>query len=97
MEIWGSAWAQLGAVGLVGLVLVLFFTGRLLPRSLVKDMLSQAQQAILQAEARAQADREARDAAVARADLLASTLTDMASSLRSVEALVRAGIGRPAA
>jgi len=90
LDIWGTAWAQLGAVGLLGVVFLLLFTGRLLPRSLVRETLDRAERSVTAADQRAEDSRKAAELADQRADLYRDTMREMLRSIQSVERLVGA-------
>lgn len=94
---WGSAWAQLGAVGLLGVVLAAVFSGRLLPRWWVRIQLDRADAELRRCQAREEQAwqlvnmyREAASAADQRADLWLHTLQGQGSLARSVGELAQA-------
>lgn len=89
MELFSSAWAQAGAVGVVFLFVMLLALGRWVPLSTVNKLLDQAQKRA-DAEAR-NADRwqAAAEANDKRADLLAEQLGEILAVMRSVQDLVR--------
>jgi hypothetical protein len=90
MDIWGSTWAQLGAVGLLAVLILLIFTGRLYPRSLVDKILREADQQVERADKRAELSRLAAEAADQRADTATSAVAQMLPVLQTVEKLVSA-------
>jgi hypothetical protein len=82
VSLFGSAWAQLGAVGLLAVFVLAILTGRLVPRSIAKDLVQRA-------DANAERSQAAAVASDQRADETVRLLTEMVSAMRSVEALVR--------
>jgi hypothetical protein len=82
VSLFGSAWAQLGAVGLLAVFVLAILTGRLVPRSIAKDLVQRA-------DANAERSQAAAMASDQRADETVRLLTEMVSAMRSVEALVR--------
>jgi ABC-type nickel/cobalt efflux system permease component RcnA len=84
VELFGSAWAQLGAVGLLALVVLAIVTGRLVPRSVASTLVKQANATATQWQAAAEASDQ-------RADEAVKLLGEVLSALRSVETLVRTG------
>lgn len=96
MELFGSPWAQLGAVGLVGVFVLAILTGRLVARSSVRDLLEQAQLRVALAErttdrwqAAAEASARAAEASDRRADLHAEQMGEILAVMRSVQELIR--------
>jgi hypothetical protein len=83
VTLFGTAWAQLGAVGLVGIFVLLMATGRLVPRTTAKALVDQANANAARWQAAAEASDE-------RADLVAKQNGELMSALRTVETLVRA-------
>lgn len=83
MELFGAAWAQLGAVGLVGIFVLMLATGRLVPRSTAKALAEQANNNAARWQAAAAASDE-------RADLVTKQNAELLQVLRTVETLVRA-------
>jgi hypothetical protein len=82
MSLFDSAWSQLGAVGLLAVFVLAILTGRLVPRSIAKDLVQRA-------DANAERSQAAAVASDQRADETVRLLTEMVSAMRSVEALVR--------
>ena len=83
MNTWlGSGWAQFGAVGLLAVVLLLLFFGRLLPRSLVKDLTGQA-------NANAEMWRQAYEREVERGDVATKQVDQLLGGMATVERLIR--------
>jgi len=82
VSLFESPWAQLGAVGVVFMFVLLLATGRLVPRSVAKTMIDQANTEAARWRAAAEADAE-------RADLVARQNGELVAAMRSVEALVR--------
>jgi hypothetical protein len=82
MGLFGSAWAQLGAVGLLGVFVLAILAGRLIPKSIAKDLIERA-------DANAARSQAAAVASDQRADETVRLLTEMVSAMRAVEALVR--------
>lgn len=90
-----DAWpAQLGAVGLLGVVVMAILVGRLVPRSATRSLLEQAELRVQLAEHNAERWQAAAEASDKRADLLAQQLGEVLSAMRAVETLVRALPGR---
>jgi len=83
VELFGSAWAQLGAVGLLGVFVLMLATGRLMPRSTAKALVDQA-------NAGRDFYRSAAAASDERADLIARQNGELLQAMRTVETLVRA-------
>lgn len=83
MELFGTAWAQLGAVGIVAVFVLLLATGRLMPRSTAKTIVQQANENAARWQAAAAASDE-------RADLVTKQNAELLQALRTVETLVRA-------
>lgn len=83
MTLFDSAWAQLGAVGVVFLFVLLMATGRLVPRSTARALVDQANANASRWQAAAEASDE-------RADLVTRQNGELMSALRTVETLVRA-------
>ncbi len=82
MELFGSAWAQLGAVGLLALVVLMVVTGRLVPRSMAKSLIDQA-------NVNAERWQAAATASDQRADETVRLMGEILTVMRSVETLVR--------
>lgn len=89
MSLFDSAPAQLGAVGILALVVLAIVAGRLMPRSVSRALVDQANANA----ARWQAAAEASDQ---RADLLTRQVGELVAAMRAVEALVRTGLPRAA-
>jgi len=87
MTLFDSPWAQLGAVGIVFLLVLLIATGRLMPRSTAQDQVDQA-------NANAKLWQAAAEASNKRADLFGEQLGEIVAAMRAVEALVRTSPGR---
>jgi len=83
VPLFDSAWAQLGAVGVVILFVLLLATGRLVPRSVAKALVDQANTTTARWQAAAEASDE-------RADLFARQNGELLAAMRTVETLVRA-------
>ncbi len=75
--------AQLGAVGILGVVVLAVILGWLVPRKVAKLLVDQA-------NSNAERWRAAAEASEERADLAVKQSTEMLAALRDVEALVRA-------
>jgi hypothetical protein len=90
VEVWNSAWAQLGAVGFLALFVLAILAGRLVARSWVKTLLDQAELRAQAAERNADRWQAAAEASDKRADLFGEQLGEVLSAMRAVEALVRA-------
>jgi hypothetical protein len=83
VEIWGTAWAQLGAVGLLAVFVLALLTGRLVARSSARDFVKLAADNAARWEAAAEASNR-------RADEQQRLQGEMLAALRAVEDLVRA-------
>lgn len=83
MGVFDTAWAQLGAVGVVFLFVLLLAMGKLVPRTIAKSLVDQANDNADRWQAAARASDE-------RADLFARQNTELLQAMRTVEALVRA-------
>ncbi len=83
MELFGSAWAQLGAVGLLGVFVLMLATGRLMPRSTARALVDQANTTAGRWQSAAEASDE-------RADLFARQNAELLQAMRTLETLVRA-------
>lgn len=82
MGLFDSAWAQLGAVGIVAVFVLALLTGRLVPRSTAKLMVDQANENATRWRAAAEASDE-------RADLAVRQTGELLQAVRAVEALLR--------
>jgi hypothetical protein len=83
VELFQSGWAQLGFAGIVLYLVLLIATGRLVPRSVSKALVDQANH-------NAEIHQQAAAAADQRADLAVGALTTTVGRLESIERLVRA-------
>lgn len=90
MGIWDSAWAQLGAVGLLAVGVIAVLAGRLVARSWVNILLQQAELRVQQADRNADRWQAAAEASDKRADLFGEQLGEVLAVMRAVETLVRA-------
>jgi hypothetical protein len=81
VEMLTGPWAQLGAVGLLAVGMVLLAVGRIVPRRAVRDLVERADRNAAQWQAAALA-------ATARADEQAHQLGEVLAALRTVEMLV---------
>lgn len=93
MGIWDTSWAQLGAVGLVGVFVVAILVGRLVPRSAARDLVAQAELRAQAAERNADRWQTAAEASDKRADLIGEQFGEVLAVMRTVEGLVRAQPG----
>lgn len=95
MSLFDSAWAQLGAVGLLGVGVLAVLAGRLVARSWVNILLQQAELRVQQAERNADRWQAAAEASDKRADVFGEQLGEVLAVMRSVEALVRTQPAQP--
>lgn len=90
MSLFDSAWAQLGAVGLLAVFVLAILAGRLVARSWVRTLLEQAELRVAQAERNSDRWQAAYEIADRRADLFGEQLGQVLTAMRAIEALVRA-------
>lgn len=83
MGVFDTAWAQLGAVGILALFVLAVLTGRLVSRSNARDYVKLATDNAVRWEAAAEASNK-------RADEAQRLQAEMLAALRAVEELVRA-------
>lgn len=81
VEVLTGPWAQLGAVGLLAVMVVMLAIGRIVPRRQVRDLVERA-------DRNAEQWQFAAVAAAARADEQAHQLGEILAALRSVELLI---------
>lgn len=89
MNVWQAWPAQLGAVGILGLVVLAIIFGRLVPRSATKQLLEQAELRVQLADRNADRWEKAAEASDKRADVFSEQLSEVLAAMHSVEALVR--------
>lgn len=82
-----SGWVQLGAVGIVGLVVWLIITGRLQPRSTTRDLVGRADRS-------AELWQKAYEREVERADLATKQSDQLLTGMATVERLIRTLVPR---
>lgn len=80
-----AGWAQAGFAGIVAYVIIMIMTGRLVPRSVSKALVDQANH-------NADTHQAAAAAADARADLAVKAMLESAAATRALEQLVRTGL-----
>lgn len=82
MPLFDSAWAQLGAVGIVFVFVLAILTGRLVARSTAKALVDQANRT-------AERWQQAAEASDRRADETVRLFGELVAVMRTVESLVR--------
>lgn len=82
MELFQSAWAQGGALGILLLVVVLVCTGRLVPRSVAKAWVDLA-------KTNAEIHQAAAAAADARADTAVNAMVEQTAAMREMQGVMR--------